>query len=139
MSQSTINGQQVVVNDSIHEAAKQGNLNLFFLGLLSVSFVGYALFQKTWMGLVFGHTAGLSIMAFYGGLTGLVTKSKGYTFKSGYIIGFVVPIFLGVISAFLLPPGGRNLPLTCGGWTALASGLAIVLVSIFIKKRNHGD
>ena len=122
--------------DIFSDVISQRNLYLIFLGLLSVSFIGYPIFKSTWIGLIFGHTGGLSIMVFYGGLTGTLAKRKGYKYFNGFKVGFLVPIILGIISAFLLVPSESRLPLTCGGWTALGSGLLILIIFLFIKKKK---
>ncbi len=113
------------------------SIHLFFLGLLSVSFMGYFLFRNAGVKYVFGHAAGLSIMGFYGGLAGVLLKAKGYGYNLGFRIGFFVPIILGGVSAFVLAPYGDNPGwITCGGWTSLASGLLVVVALAMIKKKK---
>ena len=126
----------ITSKDLLSDNNSQRNLYLFFLGLLSVCFIGYPIFRSTWLGLVFGHIGGLSIMVFYGGLTGTLAKRKGYKYFNGFKVGFLVPMILGIIAAFLLVPSESHLPLTCGGWVALSSGLLIVIIFLFIKKKK---
>jgi hypothetical protein len=126
----------ITSKDILSDDDSQKNLYLIFLGLLSVSFVGYPIFRSTSLGLVFGHTGGLSIMVFYGGLVGTIAKRKGYKYFNGFKVGFLIPIILGIIAAFLLVPSQSHLPLTCGGWVALSSGLLIVIIFLFIKKKK---
>jgi hypothetical protein len=115
----------------------ESRISLFFLGLLSISFVGYFALRKLWIGFIFGHTAALSIMGFYGCLAGVIARKKGYSYGRAFQIGFFVPIILGAISAFLMvPPGERSLPLTCGGWVSLAAGIIVVISYFFLKKRD---
>ena len=122
--------------DLFSNVISQRNLYLIFLGLLSLSFIGYPIFRNTWLGLVFGHIGGLSIMVFLDGLTGTLSKRKGYKYFNGFKVGFLVPVILGVIPAFLLVSSESRLPLTCGGWTALSSGLLIVIIFLLIKKKK---
>ncbi len=113
------------------------NIQLVFLGLLSVSFIGYFAFREQWIGFIFAHIAALSIMGFYGCLTGLLAKRKGRNYWKAFRIGFFIPIILGVIAGFLLgPEEGSNLPLTCGGWISLAAGIIIIIPYLFIKQKN---
>jgi hypothetical protein len=117
----------------------ESKLHLFFLGLLSIGFVGYFALRKSWIGFALGHAAALGIMGFYGSLTGAIAEKKGYSYNRAFQIGFFLPIVLGVISAFLfLPSGPRGLPLTCGGWVSLAAGIVVVISYSFVKKRGAG-
>jgi hypothetical protein len=121
----------IIVNSS------ESNIQLVFLGLLSVSFIGYFAFREQWIGFIFAHIAALSIMGFYGCSAGAIAKMKGYSYWRAFQIGFILPIILGVISAFLLPAGPRNLPLTCGGWTSLVVGIIIIVSYAFLKQRDN--
>jgi len=115
----------------------ENKINLIFLGLLSISFVGYFALQKFWIGFIFAHIAALSIMGFYGCLAGTIAKKKGYNYWKTLSIGFFSPIILGGISAFLFhPEGNRGLPLTCGGWISLVTGIAIITFYSFVKKKD---
>ncbi len=116
----------------------ESKIQLLFLGLLSISFIGYFALQKLWIGFIFAHTAALSIMGFYGCLTGAIANKKGYSYIRAFQIGFFLPIILGGISAFFLVPSGeRDSPLTCGGWVSLAAGIVIVISYSIIKKKRH--
>lgn len=117
----------------------ESKLHLLFLGLLSISFVGYFALRELWIGFVFAHAAALGIMGFYGCLAGAIAKKKGYSYGRAFQIGFFLPMILGGISAFLLVPSGqRGLPLTCGGWVALATGIVVVISYSFVKKKDTG-
>lgn len=131
------NRSLVFDSDYVRAIRIQNKLYLLLLGIVSVSFLGFFIFRGTWLGLIFGHLAGLSIMGFYGGLTEVIAVKKGYKYFFGFKIGLIIPIVFGIISAFILVPyGKRNLFITCGGWTALGSGLIIVIIFLFIKKKN---
>ncbi len=117
----------------------ESKLHLLFLGLLSISFIGYFALRELWIGFIFAHVAALGIMGFYGCLAGAIAKKKGYTYGRAFQIGFFLPIILGGISAFLFVPSGqRGLPLTCGGWVALAAGIVVVISYSFVKKKDTG-
>jgi hypothetical protein len=128
--------QNVPKREPVNNISPESKVHLFFLGLLSISFVGYFALRKLWIGFIFGHTAALSIMGFYGCLAGAIAKKKGYSYGRAFLIGFFVPIILGAISAFLfVPESERGLPLTCGGWVALAAGIVVVSSYLLVKKR----
>ena len=135
-AESSSNGCEVLQRE---ESSKYTSLvskvQLVFLGLLSISFVGYFALRKLWVGIVFGHIAALSIMGFFGCMAGTIARSKGYSYRRAFHVGFFVPIVLGGISAFLLPAGPRELPVTCGGWTSLATGAVVVLIYALLKKK----
>jgi hypothetical protein len=115
----------------------ESKVHLLFLGLLSISFVGYFALRKLWIGFIFGHIAALSIMGFYGCLAGAIAKKKGYSYWRAFQIGFFFPIILGIILAFLFAPSGEgNLPLTCGGWVSLGAGIVVVISYSLIKKKK---
>lgn len=118
----------------------ESKLHLLFLGLLSISFIGYFALRELWIGFIFAHVAALSIMGFYGCLAGAIAKKKGYSYSRAFQTGFFLPIILGGISAFLLVPSGqRGLPLTCGGWVSLATGIVVVISYSFVKKKEYSQ
>ena len=115
----------------------ENKLQLLFLGLLSLSFIGYFALRDNLTGFVFAHLSAISIMGFYGCLSAAIAKNKGYSYKRAFLIGFLTPLILGIISAFLLAPYIEgDLPLTCGGWTVLGVGIVIVIIYLIIKKKK---
>ncbi|MCP4725116.1 MAG: hypothetical protein GY863_08775 [bacterium] len=103
-------------------------LQLLFLSILSIGFIGYFIFRMHWTGIIYGHMGAIGIMGFYGCLAGFIAARKGHDYRKAFKMGFFIPIILGVISAFWLADGGgRGLPITCGGWAALASGILIAV------------
>lgn len=115
----------------------ENKLNLFFLGVLSGSFIGFFALRTHWVGLIFAHTAALGIMGFYGSWAGTIARKKGYHYWAAFRLGFFLPLVLGVFAAFLFVPDDRShLPLTCGGWVSLAAGLVVVLVYSFLRKKR---
>jgi len=124
---------------SDYDIERESKVHLLFLGVLSVSFIGYFALRSHWIGFAFGHLAAISIMGFYGSLAGYIARKKGLSYGFAFKIGFFIPIILGIISAFLLVDEGSRLPLTCGGWTALAAGIVVALVYLFLPKKDRGD
>ncbi|MFC1492413.1 hypothetical protein ACFL6O_00515 [candidate division KSB1 bacterium] len=117
---------------------KVNKLQLLFLGVLSIGFIGYFIFREHWSGIIFGHTAAIGIMGFYGCLAGAVAVWKGYDYWKAFKIGFLLPIILGAISAFwFAPEGDRGLPLTCGGWISLAAGIIVAISYSLLRKSDN--
>ncbi len=128
--------QNVPQKELINNISLESKIQLVFLGFLSISFIVYFALRGHWVGFVFAHVAAFSIMGFYGCLAGAIARMKGYGYWRAFKTGFFIPIILGAISAFLIVPDGeRSLPLTCGGWTALAAGIIVVIIYSFIKKK----
>jgi hypothetical protein len=138
MTESKTEDKQNVPKEGTYgDISFESKLHLLFLGLLSISFIGYFALRELWIGFIFAHAAALGIMGFYGCLAGAIAKKKGYSYGRAFQIGFFLPIILGGISAFLfLPSGQRHLPLTCGGWVSLAAGLVVVISYSFVKKKD---
>lgn len=80
--------QMVPKRESGNTISLESKLHLFFMGLLSISFVGYFALRKFWIGFIFGHLAGLSIMGFFGCLAGVIAKKKGFSYGRAFLIGF---------------------------------------------------
>ena len=89
--------QQVRKRGLGNDIALQSKIHLLFLGVLSISFIGYFALREHWAGLIFGHTAALSIMVFFGSLAGALAEAKGYSYVRAFQVGFFLPIILGVI------------------------------------------
>ncbi len=132
--------QNIPRRESENTIPSESKVQLLFLGLLSIGFVGYFAMRESWIGFIFAHTAAISIMGFFGCLAGAIAQKKGFRYRKAFQIGFFLPIILGGISAFLFVPAGRgNLPLTCGGWVSLATGIFVVGAYFMIKKSNHRE
>ncbi|MFC1481364.1 hypothetical protein ACFL6E_03850 [Candidatus Neomarinimicrobiota bacterium] len=115
----------------------EAKLELLFLGVLSISFLGYFIFRQHWIGFIFAHTAALSIMGFYACLAGAIAQWRGFSYRRAFQIGFFPPIIAGVISAFTLRPTTNGIiPMTCGGWAALGTGLVVMVAYLLIRKKD---
>jgi len=103
------------------------------MGAMGIGFLGFFGLRDSWAGLIFAHLTGLAILAFLGALTGWLACRKGYGYGRAFGIGFFLPLVLGVIAAFLWVPGDTDLPLGCGGWIAMAAGIAVSVVAALMK------
>ena len=110
--------------------------HLFIMGILSVGFVGYFALQESWVGYVFAHLTALGIMGFYGSLAGWIAHRKGYSYTRAFKVGFLLSLCMGVLTAFIFAYGENTaLPLTCGGWTVLFTGLVVVIFYSLLRNR----
>lgn len=129
--------QNIRENEVSTNIPTESKVQLLFHGLLSISFLGFFMFRELWIGFIFAHIAAISIMGFYGCLAGAIAKKKGYQYWRAFQIGFFLPIILGAISAFtFVPESNRGLPLTCGGWVCLGTGLGVVIFFLLIKRKQ---
>ena len=105
--------------------------------MLIISVAGYFVFSERWVNIITNHLGGLGITGLLACLTGFIAKKKGYNYWRTFSIGFLFPIIIGAISAFMFSPeSNRGLPLTCGGWISLVTGIVIITLYSFIKKKD---
>ena len=134
---NTAENQNVQKSEPVNNIPLESKVQLLFLGLLSISFVGHFALREHWIGFIFAHVAAVSIMGFYGCLAGVIAKKKGYSYGRAFQIGFFLPIILGGISAFIFVPTElTSLPLTCGGWVCLFTGILVVIYYLIIKNKG---
>ena len=103
---------------------------LLFLGLLLIGVMGYLALPNLWIGSIFAHVGGLGIIGLLGGFVGIIAKKKGYGYWKAFLLGFILPIFLGIISVLLVEP------ISCGGSPSIAAALLIVIFYSFTKRRD---
>jgi hypothetical protein len=116
---------------------RESTLHLILLGMLSLGFVGFFALRTIWPGLIFAHLAALGIMGFYGCLAGALARKKGRRYWFAFSLGFFVPILVGLVAAmFLAPAAEGRLPLNCGGWFSLLTGLLIVFAYTVIRRKK---
>ena len=108
---------------------------VLFGGLLAGGIAGYFLFSNRLLRLVFAHLGGLGIMGFLGLATGAIAASKGYGFKRAFLLGFALPILLGIFAASVVHfSGGQG----CGGIVSLAAAFLVILLYCCAKNKNAG-
>ncbi len=113
----------------------ESRIPLLFLGMLIISIiVRYFASGIHWAEVVFNHLFGLSIVGLFACLAGFIAKKKGRNYRKAFLLGFFVPIILGVTAFFLA------LFLTdmiyCGGGVILLASLLIVIFYSFTRKRD---
>jgi hypothetical protein len=100
---------------------------VFILAGLIISIVGYFLTEIRWLEYLFSHAGGLSILAIFGWIAGLIAEKKGYNYVKAFLIGMLVPLFAGIVAGVIFPP------LSCGGSVSIA--VAILLIIFFALKK----
>lgn len=103
---------------------------MLFLGLLIVGVIGYFTLHNLWISFIFAHVGGLGIIGLLGGLAGIMAKKKGYGYWNAFLLGFILPIILGVVAALLIQP------ISCGGSPSLGVALLIVIIYSLTKRRD---
>ena len=103
---------------------------LLSLGFLIIGIIGYFALDNLLIGSIFAHVGGLGIIGLLGGFAGIIAKKKGYDYWQAFLLGFILPIFLGVISVLLVEP------MSCGGSPSIAAALLIVIIYSFTKRRD---
>jgi len=108
----------------------ENRILLLFLGLFIIGVIGYFALRNLWIGSIFAHVGGLGIIGLLGGLAGIIAKKKGYSYWKAFLLGLILPIFLGVMAVLLVEPS------SCGGSPSLAAALLIVIIYSLIKRRD---
>ena len=108
----------------------ESRILLLFLGLLIIGVIGYFALSSAGTDSIFSHVGGLGIIGLLGGVTGIIAKKRGYDYLKAFLLGFVLPIVLGIIAVLLVEP------MSCGGSISLGAALLIVIISSLTKRRN---
>ena len=107
---------------------------LFMVGLFSIGCIGYVCVSKNWLRFFFAHTAALGIMGLLGGLAGVMGKKNGYGFLKPFLLGFGLPVSIGIITTLLVHlSGGRG----CGGIVSIITAILIIAGYYFMKKKDR--
>ena len=110
----------------------------YSLGLIVIGFGGGMLFRESWPGFVLYHLGGLGSVGLLASASAAIAASKGYGFWRAWLLAFFLPILVGLIFAYLVPPGDHERrPVACGGSVSLALGL-IFIVGWAILRRKKG-
>jgi hypothetical protein len=109
---------------------------LISLGLMIIGFiVGYAL-PDGWMSFALYHVGGLGATSFLASVTAAIASKKGHRYWRAFSLALFLPVLLGIIVAYLVPPpmnGDR--PAVCGGSVSLVVALIFIVVWAFVKRR----
>ena len=110
----------------------------YSLGLIIIGFgSGYAL-REGWFSFVLYHIGGLGAVGLLACVSAIIAKNKGYGYWRAWLIALLLPVFLGLIVAYLVPPvDHESRPAACGGSVSLASALIFVAIWAFMRRRRR--
>jgi hypothetical protein len=110
--------------------AVESRVLLFFLGLLIVGAIGYLALRGPLIGSIFAHVGGSGVIGLLAGLAGTIAKKKGFSYWKALLLGFILPVVLGVIAVLLVQS------MSCGGSVSLVVALLIVIIYSVIRPRD---
>ena len=111
----------------------------YSLGLIVIGFGGGLLLQEGWPSFVLYHVGGLGAAGLLACASGAIARSKGYGFWRAWLLAFFLPILVGLIVAYLIPPGDHeSRPAACGGSVSLPLGLMFILAWALIRRKQGG-
>jgi len=99
---------------------------------------GYAL-ADGWVRFALHHIGALGASGLLATAAAVIASRKGHGFWRAFSSALLIPILLGVIAAYLVPPGeGGGRPAACGGSVSLSVTLLFILVWALVKRRPGG-
>jgi hypothetical protein len=109
----------------------------YSLGLIIIGFgSGFAL-REGWLSFVLYHIGGLGTAGLLACASATIARNKGYDYWRAWLIALLLPVFLGLIAAYLVPLGDHeSRPAACGGSVSLALGLIFVAYWAFMRRRR---
>lgn len=110
----------------------------YSLGLVIVGFGGGYALPEGWPGFVLYHIGGLGTVGLLACASATIARNKGYNYRQTWLLALLLPVVLGLIAAYLVPPGNHeSRPAACGGSVSLALGLVFVAVWAFMRRRRR--
>ena len=109
---------------------------IFSLGLIIIGFAGGYALRDGWVSFTLYHIGGLGAVSLLACVTGTIANKKGYGYWRAFSYALSLPILLGVIGAYLVPPGDGGRPAACGGSVSLAVALIFIVAWAFVKRRR---
>ena len=99
----------------------------YSIGLIVIGFGGGLLLREGWPGFVLYHLGGMGSVGLLACASAAIAGRKGYGFWQAWLIAFILPLLVGLIVAYLVPPGDHERrPAACGGSVSLALGLIFI-------------
>lgn len=117
---------------------RKSNCSLWlFLGLLIIGAVGYFTLRGHWSFYGFSHAGAIGVLGLFGVAAGTIARAKGRGYNLAFLLGFVLPIVLGVAAVFAVRiAGGEGTPFYCGGSVSLAVAILIIIGYSVLRKRH---
>lgn len=109
----------------------------YSLGLIVIGFGGGYMLRDGWLEFVLYHIGGLGAVGLLACASAGIAKSKGYGYWRMWLIAVLLSAFLGLVSAYLAPPGYQGMkPAACGGSASLGVGLILIAVWSFMGRKQ---
>lgn len=114
----------------------RARLLLISVVLIILGIAGYFIFHNFWIRYIFAHLGGLGLMVSFGFWAGCVAKKKGYSFLVAYLLGFLLPIILGILATLWVHLTGGD---GCGGILNITIALIVVIGYYLVRERKALD
>ena len=123
----------------VHEEAEMARRMVWYsLGLIIVGFVGGYALREGWPSFVLYHIGGLGSAGLLACASAAIARKKGYDYWRAWLPACFLPIFSGLIAAYLVPPGVHgSRPAACGGSVSLALGLIFIAVWAVVRRKRR--
>jgi len=110
----------------------------YSVGLIIIGFGGGYALREGWPSFVLYHVGGLGAVGLLACASAAIARHKGYDYWRAWSLAVFLPAFLGLIAAYLVPPGEQEgRPAACGGSVSLALGLIFVAVWAFAMRSRR--
>ena len=102
---------------------------------MAVGFGGGYGVDGGWLRFVLHHLGGLGAVGLLAYAAAFIAYGRGRDFRRAWAIAFIISALLGLIGAYLVPPGEYgSRPAACGGSVSLAVGLIFIVVWALSKR-----
>ena len=111
-------------------------LLLTSIGVLVVGVAGYFLIPRGhWAFYFFAHLGALGVMGLSGSLAGALADWKSRSFVTGFAIGAILPIVVGLTVVFGTMWGVEG-QVFCGGSVCLGTSLLIAVAYLLVTRKT---
>ena len=107
--------------------------------LMAVGFGGGIALEDGWVSFALHHVGALGASALLACAAAVIASRKGRGFWKAFSSALLIPILLGVIAAYLVPPAEDGVrPAACGGSVSLSVTLFFILAWALVRRRPGG-
>jgi len=109
---------------------------VFSLVTLVLGIIGYFLINRDyWIFYLFAHLGAFGVMGLFGCLVGFLAKRKNRRYWTAFVLGSLLPIFLGLLAVllFYVKQDGN---LYCGGAVSLLVAILVAISYLLLKKKQ---
>ena len=114
-------------------------VSLVSVGLIAVGFGGGYALTDGWARFALHHVGALGASSLLACAAAVIARKKGHRFWRAFSSALLIPALLGVLAAYLVPPGADEIrPAACGGSVSLSVALLFILVWALVRRRPGG-